>query len=55
VAPAPQLREGFLGVGKPLGHTDWLLIGDYQDVSGTKRISVSLTCTVHLHAPGRAP
>ena len=55
VAPAAQLREGFLGIGKPLGRTDWLLVGDYQDVSGTKRISVSLTCTVHLHRPTRSP
>ena len=50
VAPGPQLREGFVGLGKPLGRTDWLLIGDYQDVAGTKRTSLSLTCTVHLHA-----
>ena len=55
VAPAPQLREGFAGLGKPLGRTDWLLIGDYQNVGGTKRYSLSLTCTVHLHAPTPSP
>lgn len=55
VAPAPQLREGFVGLGKSLRRTDWLLIGDYQDASGVKRISLSLTCTVHLHAPARSP
>lgn len=55
VAPGPRLREAFAGVGKPLGRTDWLLIGDYQDVSGTKRIGASLTCTVHLHASGQSP
>lgn len=49
------LHEGFAGVGKALGRTDWLLIGDYQDVSGTKRIGASLTCTVHLHASGQSP
>jgi len=54
VAPGPQLREGFVGVGKPLGRTDWLLIGDYQDVGGTRRISLSLTCTVHLHAQAQS-
>jgi len=54
VAPSPQLREGFVGVGKPLGRTDWLLIGDYQDVGGTRRISLSLTCTVHLHAQAQS-
>ena len=55
VVPAPQLREGFLGIGKALRRTDWLLIGDYQDVGGTKRVGLSLTCTVHLHAQGQAP
>lgn len=55
VVPAPQLREGFLGIGKPLRRTDWLLIGDYQDVSGTKRVGLTLTCTVHLHAQGQTP
>jgi hypothetical protein len=51
VRPGPQLREGFLGIGKPFGRTEWLLLGDYQDVGGTKRTSLTLTCTVHLHAP----
>lgn len=55
VAPAPQLREGFLGIGTPLRRTDWLLIGDFQDVGGTKRFGLSLTCTVHLHSQGRSP
>jgi len=55
VAPAPHLREGFGGIGKTFGRTDWLLLGDYQDVSGTKRTSITLNCTVHLHAPAQAP
>jgi hypothetical protein len=50
VAPGPRLKEGFLGVGKPLRRTDWLLIGDYQDVAGFKRTTIALTCTVHLRA-----
>jgi hypothetical protein len=55
VVPAPQLHEGFAGIGKPFGRTEWLLLGDYQDVSGTKRTSISLSCTVHLHAHAQAP
>jgi hypothetical protein len=55
ISPSPQLHEGFVGIGKPFGRTDWLLLGDYQDVSGTKRTSIALTCTVHLHAQGHAP
>lgn len=56
VAPSPTLHEGFLGIGTALGRTDWLLIGDYQDVGGIKRVGAALTCTVHLHAQGgRSP
>jgi hypothetical protein len=50
VRPGPTLSEGFVGIGKPVGRTDWLLVGDYQDVGGTRRTSVTLACTVHLRA-----
>ena len=53
VKPGPQLREGFVGIGKPLQRTDWLLLGDYQDVGGIRRSSVTLACTVHLRAHGQ--
>jgi len=53
VRPGPTLSEGFVGIGKPVGHTDWLLVGDYQDVGGTRRTSVTLACTVHLRARGQ--
>jgi len=53
VRPGPTLTEGFAGIGKPVGRTDWLLVGDYQDVGGTKRTSVTLACTVHLRAGGQ--
>lgn len=55
ISPGPQLHEGFAGIGRPFGRTDWLLIGDYQDVGGTKRTSIALTCTVHLQAHAQAP
>jgi len=53
VKPGPQLREGFVGIGKPLQRTDWLLLGDYQDVGGFKRTTITLACTVHLRAHGQ--
>jgi hypothetical protein len=52
--PAPTLTEGFAGIGKPFGRTDWLLLGDYQDLAGFKRTTVTLVCTVHLEARGGA-
>lgn len=50
LVPSPQLKEGFLGLTAPVGHTEWLLLGDYTDVSGLRRLTITLTCTVHLSA-----
>jgi hypothetical protein len=46
--PGPTLREGFAGIGKRFGMTEWQLLGDYQDLAGFKRTTITLTCTVHL-------
>jgi hypothetical protein len=53
VRPGPSLKEGFVGIGKPVGRSEWLLVGDYQDVGGTKRTTITLACTVHLRARGQ--
>ncbi len=50
VGPAKTLKEGFIGAGKSFGPADWQLIGDYQDLEGFKRTTVTLNCTVHLGA-----
>ena len=52
VKPGPSLKEEFVGIGMPLGHTEWLLVGDHQDLEGFKRTTVTLTCTVHFRAGG---
>jgi hypothetical protein len=51
VLPGQTLREGFLGVSKRFTRTELQLLGDYQNLSGSERITVTLTCTVHLQAP----
>ncbi|HET7755642.1 MAG TPA: hypothetical protein VFK87_00150 [Steroidobacteraceae bacterium] len=53
VAPRPTLKDGFLGLTAPLGRTEWLLLGDYQEIAGVRRATVTLSCTVHLSAAGR--
>lgn len=55
LVPAQTLKEGYLGVGKSFGRTDWQLIGDYQDLEGFKRTTVTLNCTVHLGPQGPPP
>ena len=54
VVPSPNLKEAFLGLTIPAGRTtEWLLLGDYQDIAGIKRATITLTCTVHLPAARR--
>ena len=55
VGPVKTLKEGFLGAGKSFGRTDWQLIGDYQDLEGFKRTTITLNCTVHLGARRGSP
>jgi hypothetical protein len=55
LAPAPTLREGFIGLGKTFGRTEWKLLGDYQDIEGFKRTTITLACTLHLEAPRQPP
>jgi len=51
--PAPQLREGYVGVSKSFSRVDWSILGDYLKVGTQKRITVTLVCTLHLG--GSAP
>ena len=46
--PGATLSEGFAGIGKRFGRAEWQLLGDYQDLEGYKRTTVTLSCTVHL-------
>jgi hypothetical protein len=45
---APQLREGYLGLSKSFGRTDWSILGDYLRVAGQTRITLTLVCTLHM-------
>lgn len=45
--PAPQLREGYAGISKTFGRSDWSILGDYLKVAGERRITLTLVCTLH--------
>jgi hypothetical protein len=49
--PAPQLREGYLGLSKSFARTKWSLLGDYLKVAGQRRITLTLVCTLRLGRP----
>lgn len=48
VQPAPTLREAFAGLGTSIGRSAWQLVADYTDLSGFKRTTVTLSCTLPL-------
>lgn len=45
---APQLREGYLGLSRSFGRTDWSILGDYLRVAGQTRITLTVVCTLHV-------
>jgi len=46
--PAPQLREGYVGISKSFGGSDWSILGDYMKVAAEKRITLTIVCTLHV-------
>jgi hypothetical protein len=53
LSPGTSLTESFVGIGKSWGPTAWLVVGDYQNVAGTRRATISLTCAHTLRAHGQ--
>jgi hypothetical protein len=45
--PAPQLREGYLGISKSFSGSDWSILGDYMKVANEKRITLTVVCMLH--------
>jgi len=54
--PGHQLKEGYVGMSKPFAHkrSELTLIADYQDLSGTKRATLTLNYIFHVGATGTA-
>jgi hypothetical protein len=46
--PAPQLREGYLGLSQSFAGSDWSILGDYMKVANEKRITLTVVCTLHV-------
>lgn len=54
LGPAPQYREGYAGFTRKFTRLDVGLLGDYLTLSGTRRVTLTLTFTVHLDRAGGA-
>jgi hypothetical protein len=46
--PAPQLREGYVGISKSFAGSDWSILGDYMKVANEKRITLTVVCMLHV-------
>ncbi|MGH8260114.1 MAG: hypothetical protein ACREUG_10535 [Steroidobacteraceae bacterium] len=51
--PAPQYREGYVGIVRRFPRVELALLGDYLNLSGSRRITLTLTLTVHLAEAAR--
>ncbi len=53
VLPASQSDEGFVGIGKTFKRAEVNLLGDYLDVSGVGKYTVTLSFTAYLGSRGQ--
>ncbi|HMA00458.1 MAG TPA: hypothetical protein VKP66_21140 [Steroidobacteraceae bacterium] len=54
--PGTRLREGYAGFSKPFPHArgELTLVGDYLDLSGNKRVTLTLSYIFHIGHAGSA-
>jgi len=54
LAPGHRLTEGYVGMSKPLPHLrgEVTIVADYQDVSGIKRVTLTLNYIFHVGHTG---
>lgn len=53
VLPASQSKQGFLGIGKTFKRGEISLLGDYLEVSGTEKVTVTLSFTAYVGSRSR--
>lgn len=52
LGPAPQYREGYVGLTRKFTRVDVGFLADYLTLAGTRRITGTLTFTIHLDRGG---
>ena len=51
--PASQSKQGFVGIGKTFSRGEVLLLGDYLEVAGSEKVTITLNFTAYLGSRGR--
>jgi hypothetical protein len=56
LSPGHRLKEGYVGMSKPFPHlrSDLTFVADYQDLSGSKRVTLTLSYIFHVGHAGTA-
>ena len=50
--PGQTLHEGYVGVAKTFSNVDVTAVGDYQKLSFSERVTLTVSATVHLRSQG---
>lgn len=53
--PSQDLQQGFIGFGKSFSGGEITLLGDYLELGGSEKITVTLSFSLFLGSRGRAP
>jgi len=51
--PSRNLREGFIGFSHAFKRTEILVLGDYLKIGDSKRLTLTLSYTLHLNVPAK--
>jgi hypothetical protein len=55
VLPASYSTQGFIGLGKTFSRGEVQLLGDYLEVAGSEKVTLTLSFTAYLGSRGGAP
>jgi hypothetical protein len=52
-AAARDIRQGFIGFSRLYSRAEFLMLGDYLEIGDSERVTLTLSCTIHIGRPAR--
>jgi hypothetical protein len=49
--PDRSVRQGFLGFSRAYSRAEFLMLGDYLKIGDSERVTLTLSCMIHLNPP----